>query len=76
MATKHDLEKLNDENTRTEYMVATENIFQTLLQTANEDQKPDKMFKHIKDIFLSTADKILGKRRNKKDKPWISKETL
>ena len=34
------------------------------------------MLKHIKDIFLSTADQVLGKRRNKKNKPWISKETL
>ena len=37
---KHDLEKLKDEETKTEYMVGTENRFEILLQTADEESNP------------------------------------
>ena len=76
MSVKHDIEKLEDDKTRTEYTVATENKFEVLLQTANDDSTPDELLNSIKDVFLTSADEILGKKRNKKTKPWISEESI
>lgn len=73
---KHDIEKLDDENTRLEYTVATENKFEILLQTANDDKTPDELLNYVKDIYLTAADEILGKKKSKKNKPWISKEAI
>ena len=73
---KHDIEKLENVSTRAEYTVATENRFEVLLQTAEDDKTPEELLSSIKDIYLSAADEILGKKKSKKTKPWISKESI
>ena len=76
MSVKHDIEKLDDDKIRTEYTVAIENKFEILLQTANDDSTPDELLNSIKNVFLESADEILGKKKNKKTKPWISEEAI
>ena len=77
IATKHDLERLNDDNIRIEYTIATENKFEQLLNAADtDDRTPEELLNSVKDVFLSTADDVLGKRRRRRNKPWIKEETL
>ena len=76
IAVKHDLDRLNDDNIRLEYTIATENKFEQLLKATDEEQMPEELLKSMKDVFLSTADEVLGKRRRKKTKPWIKADTL
>ena len=76
MNVKHDIERLDDDEIRIQYNVSTENKFNLLLQTADENQHPEELLHSIKDIFLTSADEVLGKKRKNKTKPWISKETI
>ena len=76
MNVKHDIERLEDDEIRKKYNVSTENKFELLLQTAGDDQQPDELLNLIKDVFISSAEEILGKKRRNKTKPWISKETI
>ena len=76
MAVKHDLEKLANEDIRIQYTISTENKFQELLNITDVDQTPEELVTSIKEIYLTSADDILGKRRRKKAKPWISAETI
>ena len=55
---KHDVEKLDDVNIRAEYSIATENRFEVLLQTANDETTPDELLNSVKEIYLSAADEI------------------
>ena len=73
---KHDIERLEDDEIRLQYNVSTENKFELLLQSAGDDQQPEELLKSIKDIYISSAEEILGKKKRNKTKPWISKETI
>ena len=76
MAVKHDIEKLNDSETKIEYTIAVENKFEKLLEITDENQRPEELMSQIKDIFLQTAEEKLGKRKGKKKKPWLSNKTF
>ena len=53
IATKHDLERLNDDNIRIEYTIATENKFEQLLNAADtDDRTPEELLNSVKDDFL------------------------
>ena len=41
-----------------------------------EEITPDEFWMSVKDTFLDTANNILGWKRKRKDKPWISQDTL
>ncbi len=70
------VDKLNDEEIKNKYTIATENKFEVLLKVANEDQTPEELVRSVNDVYLTAADEILGKRRKKKSKPGISSKTL
>ena len=63
MNVKHDIERLEDDDIRLQYNVSTENKFELLLQTAGDEQQPDELLNQIKDVFISCADEVLGKKR-------------
>ena len=73
---RHDIERLEDKDIKAQYNVSTENKFELLLQSAEEDQPPEELLQSIKDVYLTCADEILGKKTKMKTKPWISKETI
>ena len=66
---KHDVEKQDDANIRAEYSIATENRFEALLHIAKDDITPDELLNSVKEVYLSAADEILGKKKRKKCKP-------
>ena len=68
IAVKHDIERLEEDEIKTKYNISTENKFELLLQAAGENQKPEELLDSIKDVFLTSADEILGKKRKKQDK--------
>ena len=76
IATKHDLEKLEDDKIRADYTVATENRFEILLQTVDDDKTPDELLNSVKEIYLSVADEILGKKKKKKSNRGLVKSLL
>ena len=70
------MDKSNDVDTKERYTIETENKFEVLLKVADENQTPEELLKYVNEVYLTAADEVLGKRRKKKSKPWISSETL
>ena len=70
-----DLEKLEDPVIKDQYRLELENKFEVLL-ALEEEITPDEFWMSVKDTFLDTANNVLGRKRKRKDKPWISQDTL
>ncbi|GFO24854.1 reverse transcriptase [Plakobranchus ocellatus] len=72
---RYELNKLQESNTQTEYLLATENRFEALLDTC-EEKTPEELWLGMKNIWTEAAENTLGKKKSMKKKPWISTETI
>ena len=73
--TRYNLDKLLQPEIKDQYTIETNNRFEILSQIV-EEKPPEELWQEIKLIYHETAEKILGKQKNKKSKPWISQETI
>jgi len=47
-----------------------------LLLALEEETTPDEFWMTMKDIFLDTTNSVLGRKKKRNDKPWISQDIL
>lgn len=73
---KYAVEKLQDDEHRKAYLIETENRFEALVDTITEEQTPNELLSNMEKVWRQSAEKIIGYRHTKKDKPWITTETL
>ena len=72
---RYDLQKLQDPETKNSFQLETNNRFQVLLEHV-EEKMPEALWDDIKKVFNETANKVLGVKKTKKAKPWISESTI
>ena len=73
---KFAVEKLEVDEIRRAYIAETENRFKVLLDTITEEQTPNELLGSMEHIWKESAEKVVGFKRRKKEKPWISEEAL
>ena len=72
---RYNLDKLLDSDVKDQYSIEINNRFEILSKVV-EEKPPEELWQEIKLIYKETAEKILGKQKSKKAKPWISQETI
>ena len=71
------LDNLLDENTALDYNLETSNRFEKLTEEwIINDAYPDEIWNEMKNVYLETAETIIGKKKTKKSKPYISEEVI
>ena len=71
------VEQLKEDGIKERYIAETENRFTILLQEWEDSEKtPNELWKDMKDILIACGEKILGKRKKRRTKPYISDEVL
>ena len=66
LVVKHDIERLEDEEIKVQYTVYTGTKVELLLQSAAEDQSPDRLLNSIKHLYFTCADDILVNKEKTK----------
>ena len=72
---RYDLDKLLQPEIKQQFYIETNNRFEILSKVV-EENPPEELWQKMKLIYHETAEKILGKQKHKKTKPWISQETI
>ena len=74
---RFNIDRFEQKEIREEYELETKNRFSILAtQMAAEDKCPNEIWEEMKNIYLESAEKILGKKESKKTKPYVSEEIL
>ena len=71
----HDLASLQDPAVESRYSIEVENRFEALEQVV-EECRPDELWEKMKHVIKDTAGSVIGKRRKRVNKPWITEATL
>ncbi|XP_071042993.1 craniofacial development protein 2-like [Parasteatoda tepidariorum] len=82
----YDIAKLKAKECRQEFSIELKNRFELLKEEENHGntkqsenevkEKVEETWEHIKNIYCDVAEKVLGKKKGKKSKEWITGETL
>jgi len=77
---KLDIDGLNDYRLlKLEYAIKTENKFAALNDEGEENNTPldiENSWTSMKEILLTTAEEVLGKKKKTKNTPWMTDEIL
>ena len=73
---KYDVKKLTTPETYNDYQVIIGGKFRPLLDLPDSDLSTEEMWQGVKSGFNSTAEKVLGKKKTQKQKPWITAEII
>nr|XP_042902467.1 uncharacterized protein LOC122270164 [Parasteatoda tepidariorum] len=82
----YDIAKLKAKECRQEFSIELKNRFELLKEEENHGntkqsenevkEKVEETWEHIKNIYCDVAEKVLGEKKGKKSKEWITGETL
>ena len=72
-----ELMKDDDSTASTDYNIETNNRFDALLKLWNENESlPEEIWTEMKKVYLETAESVLGTKKKKPPKPFLSNEVL
>merc|ERR1712098_783100 len=74
---RFNIQRFEDPKIKEEFELETRNRFELLgTDFASEDRCPNEIWQDMKNVYLESAEKILGKREQKPAKPYVSEEIL
>ena len=73
---RYDVFKLKNPQTKSNYEIEIGGRFAPLLDLPDTDTDAQTMWEEMKTAFNKTSKKILGYKKQKQEKPWISEEVI